>query len=134
MNVPDDLHYASTHEWLRLDGEMGTVGITDHAQHELTDVVYVELPAVGTQVKAQQPVCVVESVKAASDIYSPLSGTITAVNEKLTSDPALINTDPYGEGWLYRIKIEAGEEIEVLKSPVQYRAQLGAPEQGAAGI
>lgn len=125
MNVPEDLQYASTHEWLRLDGEAGTVGITDHAQAELTDVVYVELPKVGAQVTAQQQVCVIESVKAASDIYSPISGTITAVNEALTSSPALLNTDPFGEGWIFKVKIEAGEDIENLKSPAQYREQIG---------
>ena len=125
MNVPEELHYAVSHEWLRLDGENGTVGITDHAQHELSDVVYVELPKVGAAVKAGQQVCVVESVKAASDIYSPISGTITSVNEALTSNPALINSDPFGEGWIYRIKVEAGEEIEELKSPAQYRELIG---------
>ena len=125
MNVPEDLQYASTHEWLRMDGAQATVGITDHAQAELTDVVFVELPKVGAQVTARQQVAVVESVKAASDIYSPLSGTITAANEALNANPALINTDPYGEGWIYRIKIEAGEEVELLKSPAQYREQLG---------
>lgn len=124
MNVPDDLRYAESHEWLRLDGEDGTVGITDHAQSELSDVVYVELPAVGKKVVAKEPVCVVESVKAASDIYSPVSGTITAVNAALTSNPALINTAPFGDGWIFRIKIEAGEDIEQLKSPVQYREQI----------
>ena len=127
MNVPDDLQYAATHEWLRLDDAQGTVGITDHAQAELTDVVFVELPKVGAPVTARQQVAVVESVKAASDIYSPVSGTIVEVSEALSSDPALINTDPYGEGWIFRIKIEAGEEIEALKSPVQYREQIGAP-------
>lgn len=131
MNVPEDLQYAESHEWLRLDGEAGTVGITDHAQAELTDVVYVELPSVGAQVKARQQVAVVESVKAASDIYSPISGTIVAVNDALSSNPALINTDPYGDGWIFRIKIEAGEEIEELKSPVQYREQIGGGDAGS---
>lgn len=125
MNVPDDLQYAESHEWLRLDGEDGTVGITDHAQSELSDVVYVELPAVGKKVVAKEAVCVVESVKAASDIYSPISGTITAVNDALTSDPALINSQPFDDGWIFRIKIEAGEDIEHLKSPAQYREQIG---------
>ena len=128
MNVPEDLQYATTHEWLRLDGENATVGISDHAQHELTDVVYVELPQVGAKVKAQQQVCVVESVKAASDIYAPISGTITAVNDALTANPSLINTDPYGDGWIFRIRIEAGEEIEILKSPAQYREMIGGGE------
>ncbi len=130
MNVPEDLHYAQSHEWLRLDGADGTVGITDHAQSELTDVVYVELPAVGKTVKAKEQICVVESVKAASDIYSPVSGTVTAVNDALTSNPALLNTDPFGEGWIFKIKIEAGEDIELLKSPAQYREQIGAPSDG----
>jgi len=134
MNVPEDLQYAKTHEWLRLDGADGTVGITDHAQAELTDVVYVELPKVGAQVTAQQQVCVVESVKAASDIYSPVSGTITAVNDALSSNPALINTDPFGEGWIFKIKIEAGEEIEELKSPVQYREQISGSGGSGEGV
>src|SRR5437763_17142695 len=134
MNVPEELHYAPTHEWLRLDGADGTVGITDHAQAELTDVVYVELPKAGAQVTARQQVCVVESVKAASDIYSPVSGTITAVNEALSSNPALINTDPFGEGWIFKIKIEAGEEIEELKSPAQYRELIGGSSGAGEGV
>ena len=128
MNVPEDLQYAQTHEWLRLDGETGTVGITDHAQAELTDVVYVELPKAGAKVAAAQQVCVIESVKAASDIYSPISGTIVAVNDALTANPALLNTDPYGEGWIFKLTVEAGEEIEKLKSPAQYREQIGSAD------
>ena len=134
MNVPDDLYYAASHEWIRMDGETGTVGISDHAQHELTDVVYVELPKVGAQAMARQQVCVVESVKAASDIYSPITGTITEVNDALTANPALLNTDPYGAGWIFKIRIEAGEEIEELKSPVQYREQIGGGAADAAEI
>ena len=134
MQIPDDLQYAATHEWLRLDGENGTVGITDHAQAELTDVVYVELPKVGAQATAGQQICVVESVKAASDIYSPINGTITAVNDALTANPGLINTDPYGEGWIFRIRIEAGEDIEELKSPAQYAAQISAGDGGNAEV
>ncbi len=130
MNVPDDLHYAPTHEWLRLDGSSGTVGITDHAQAELTDVVYVELPKVGAEANAGQQICVVESVKAASDIYAPVSGTVVAVNDALTANPALLNTDPFGEGWIFKIKVEAGEDIEHLKTPAQYREQLGAADPG----
>ena len=93
MQVPDDLRYAKSHEWLRADG---TAGITDHAQHELTDVVFVDLPAVGKVVKAGEVICVVESVKAASDIYAPASGKVVATNPGLTANPALVNTDPYG--------------------------------------
>lgn len=130
MNVPDELQYAATHEWLRLDGATGTVGITDHAQAELTDVVYVELPKVGAQVNAGQQICVVESVKAASDIYAPVSGTVTAVNDALAANPALLNTDPFGEGWIFQIRIEAGEDIEHLKNAAQYRAQIGGTDTG----
>ena len=130
MNVPADLHYAATHEWLRLDGATGTVGITDHAQAELTDVVYVELQKVGAQVNAGQQICVVESVKAASDIYAPVSGTVTAVNDALTANPALLNTDPFGAGWIFQIRIEAGEDVEHLKSAAQYRAQIGGADTG----
>ena len=124
MNVPEDLKYAETHEWLRLDGETATVGITDHAQAELTDIVYVELPKVGALVAAKQPVAVVESVKAASDIYSPIGGTVTEINPALEANPALVNTDPYGDGWLYRIWIEAGEDLEQLNEPGTYLAQI----------
>jgi glycine cleavage system H protein len=121
MNVPDDLQYAETHEWLRLDGETATVGITDHAQAELTDIVYVELPKLGDLVMAKQAVAVVESVKAASDIYAPIGGTIVEINSALESDPGLVNRDPFGEGWLWKMRVEAGEQIERLKEPAQYR-------------
>ena len=133
-NVPENLHYSKDHEWIRVEGDVGTIGITDHAQNSLGDVVYVELPKAGAQVTARQQVCVVESVKAASDIYSPVSGTITAVNEALSSNPALINTDPFGEGWIFKIKIEAGEEIEELKSPAQYREQIGGTGGSGEGV
>jgi glycine cleavage system H protein len=122
MNVPDDLRYATSHEWLRADG---TVGITDHAQHELTDVVFVDLPAVGKEVKAGDVICVVESVKAASDIYAPASGKVTAVNSKLSSQPALVNTDPYGEGWMFRLELANPAERDALKTPAAYREQIG---------
>lgn len=125
MNIPEDLRYAQSHEWLRTgtDGT-GTVGITDHAQAELTDVVFVDLPKVGAEVTAGQQACVVESVKAASDIYSPASGTIVAVNEALSSNPALINTDPYGEGWIFKVKLSSPDGSDALKSPADYRAQV----------
>ncbi len=129
MNIPDDLQYTTTHEWVRMEGACARVGITDHAQAELTDIVYVELPKPGVSVMPKQPVAVVESVKAASDIYSPIGGTITEVNPALEANPALVNTDPYGEGWLFSVQIEAGEELELLKDPATYRKQL---EGGAA--
>ena len=123
-NIPEDLKYAASHEWVRVVD--GTVGITDHAQAELTDIVYVELPALGAVVEAGRPIAVVESVKAASDIYSPVSGTVTEVNSALAANPALVNTDPYGEGWLLKLKIEKTADLDALKSPLEYQAQLGA--------
>jgi glycine cleavage system H protein len=124
MNIPSDLLFATTHEWIRPAGEKSTVGISDHAQHELTDVVYVELPTVGTRVETGQQVCVVESVKAASDIYSPASGTVEAVNEALSADPSLINSDPYGAGWIFKLSLSNPAELQTLKSPTTYEAQL----------
>src|SRR5688572_24400169 len=109
--VPDDLKYAKSHEWVRVSGDTATVGITDHAQHELTDIVFVELPAVGRKVKAGEACAVVESVKTASDIYSPVSGEITVVNQGLVNDPALVNSDAYGKGWFYQIKLAQPNEM-----------------------
>ncbi len=126
MNVPEDRKYTTSHEWLLLEGANARVGITDHAQAELTDIVFVELPKVGAQTQAGKPIAVVESVKAASDIYAPVSGTITEVNEALGIDPGLLNRDPFGEGWLFRLAVEAGEEIETLKTAAEYRAQISA--------
>ena len=102
-----------------------TVGITDHAQAELTDIVYAEPPKVGAEVKAGATAAVVESVKAASDIYSPLSGTVTEVNEELLGNPALLNTDPFGQGWIYRMKSSDAAEISALLIPEAYSAQIG---------
>jgi glycine cleavage system H protein len=124
-NVPSDLKYAKTHEWVRVSGEVATVGITDHAQHELTDVVFVELPDVGRQIKAGDTCAVVESVKTASDIYSPVSGQITEVNKAIVADPALVNTEPYAGGWFYRIKLSQPAELSGLLGPEQYQAQIG---------
>ena len=126
MLVPEDLRYAETHEWIRLEGAAGIVGITDHAQAELTDVVYVELPQVGAVLEARQAVAVVESVKAASDIYSPVAGEVVAVNSELESNPALVNTDPYGAGWLFKVKLSNPAEISSLKTAADYRSQIGA--------
>ena len=124
MLVPEDLKYAETHEWVRIDKTIGTVGITDHAQAELTDIVFVELPKVGAKVTAKQQAAVVESVKAASDIYSPVSGEVTEVNSELESNPALVNTAPYAEGWLFKVRLE--EAPSELKDAAAYRAQIGA--------
>ena len=122
MNVPDDLRFAPTHEWLRASD--GCVGISDHAQAELTDIVYVDLPKVGAKLAAGQTAAVVESVKAASDIYSPVSGEVVEVNAALAGNPALVNTDPYGEGWLFKLKdVEAAD---ALLDPATYRKQISA--------
>jgi glycine cleavage system H protein len=124
-NIPADLKYAKSHEWVRISGATATVGITDHAQHELTDVVFVELPELGRNVRAGDACAVVESVKTASDIYSPVSGEIHEVNPAVVDNPALVNTEPYGGGWLYRIKLSSPAEADALLAPEQYRAQIG---------
>ena len=123
--IPSDLKYAKTHEWVRVSGAVATVGITDHAQHELTDVVFVELPEVGRKIKAGEACAVVESVKTASDIYSPLTGEIAEVNKAVVEDPALANSDPYDDGWFFKIKLGNAAELEGLLSPEQYGAQIG---------
>ena len=126
MLVPEDLKYAETHEWVRIDKTIGTVGITDHAQAELTDIVFVELPKVGAKVTAKQQAAVVESVKAASDIYSPVSGEVAEVNSELENNPALVNSAPYAEGWLFKVQLEEGVDLSELKDAAAYRAQIGA--------
>ena len=125
MNVPDDLLYTESHEWIKREGDKVRVGITDHAQAELTDVVFVELPKVDRQVMAKEAVAVVESVKAASDIYAPVKGTITDANKALESNPALVNTDPFGEGWLFVMKIDSEEGLKALKDAAAYKQQIG---------
>ena len=124
-NVPSDLKYAKSHEWVRLTGGTAAVGITDHAQHELTDVVFVELPAVGRKLAAGEACAVVESVKTASDIYSPVSGEVTAVNQPLVDNPALVNTEPYAGGWFFQVKLANPTELDALLSPENYQAQIG---------
>ena len=116
-NVPSDLKYAKSHEWVRAAGDTAIVGITDHAQHELTDVVFVELPAVGRQVKAGEACAVVESVKTASDIYSPVGGQILEINKAVSDSPALTNSEPYGNGWFFKIKLSNPAELNDLLSP-----------------
>ncbi len=123
-NVPSDLKYAKSHEWVRVQGGRAIVGITDHAQHELTDVVFVELPAVGRTVAAGEACAVVESVKTASDIYSPVSGTIVATNPALADNPALVNTAPYGDGWFYEIELSNPGDLGALLDPTAYAAQV----------
>lgn len=124
-NVPDDLRYTESHEWVRVEGDKARVGITDHAQAELTDVVYVELPKVGTKVDARGQIAVVESVKAASDIYAPVAGEVVEANEKLSSNPALVNTDPFGEGWIFVLKMNSPDDVQQLKGAAAYKQAIG---------
>lgn len=124
-NIPAELKYVTSHEWLRQedDGTI-TVGITEHAQDLLGDIVYVELPEVGDNVSADDEIAVVESVKAASDVYAPISGEIVAINEELEDAPETINTDPYGDGWFFRIKPDNAEDFDGLLSADDYKNEL----------
>ena len=126
MNVPKNLRYVKSHEWVRVEGDIAVVGITDHAQHELTDIVYVEPPEVGRQVEAGKECAVVESVKAASDIYAPVSGEVIAANEELAHAPELVNDDPYGKGWMFKIKMSDSAELDELMGPDDYAHHVGA--------
>ena len=121
MMIPDDLLYTESHEWIKREGDKIRVGITDHAQSELTDVVYVELPKLERQVNAKEPIAVVESVKAASDIYAPVKGSIVEANKALEADPGLINREPYGQGWIFVLKVENPDELKNLKEADAYK-------------
>ena len=125
MMIPDDLLYTESHEWIKREGENIRVGITDHAQSELTDVVYVELPKLERQVNAKEPIAVVESVKAASDIYAPVKGTVLEANKALEADPGLINREPYGQGWIFVLKTENPDDLKNLKDVAAYKKQIG---------
>ena len=124
-NVPSDLKYVKSHEWIRVSGDTATVGITDHAQHELTDIVFVELPQVGRKLKAGESCAVVESVKTASDIYAPVSGEVVEANKAVVDDPALVNREPFANGWFFKVKLANASEVSSLLSPEQYKAQIG---------
>lgn len=123
-DIPDDCRYSKTDEWIRLDGTVGRVGITDYAQSELSDIVFVELPEVGTQLEAGEVFGVVESVKAVSDLHSPVSGEIIEVHQNLDEHPEWINEDPYGRGWIISIAPEDLDAIDGLRSPEDYRAYI----------
>lgn len=118
------VYYTRDHEWIRVEGSLGTVGISEHAQEQLGDVVYVELPEPGRVVKAHEQVAVVESVKAASEVYSPVSGTVVAANRALADNPALVNEDAEGAAWFYRMEIADPAELEALMTPEAYEAYL----------
>ena len=119
-NVPEDLHYSKDHEWIKVEGDVGTIGITDHAQHALGDVVYVELPKAGESFTANEAFGSVESVKAVSEIFTPVSGEVTEVNESLQDDAEKVNTDPYGAAWMIRIRMKNPGEVDSLLSAAEY--------------
>jgi glycine cleavage system H protein len=125
MNVPEDLLYTESHEWIKREGDKIRVGITDHAQSELTDVVFVELPKMDRPANAKEPIAVVESVKAASDIYAPVKGKVAEVNKALEADPGLINREPFGQGWLFVLKIDNPDDLKNLKDAAAYKKQIG---------
>lgn len=131
VETPADLKYAETHEWLRQDSDgVVTIGITDYAQESLGDVVYVELPELGDQLSAQDEAGAVESVKAASDIYAPVSGEVIAINEELEDAPEAINESPYGDGWFFKMRMSDPSEIDSLLSAEQYITTTEEEEEG----
>ena len=120
MNIPEDLKYTKTHEWVKVEGDTATTGITDFAQHELSDIVYVEVTTVGSTVKQNDPIGTIEAVKAVADTYAPVSGTVLEGNESLRDEAATVNRDPYGAGWVSRIRISNPDELNGLLSPAAY--------------
>lgn len=124
MNVPENLRYSKDHEWVRLDGDKATVGITDFAQHELGDVVFIEVPEFGKAIDAHAGLSVVESVKAVSDVYAPIAGTVVEVNDALTDSPELVNQDPYGQGWIAVLELADLSEYEQLMDAKAYQQLL----------
>ncbi len=127
-SIPDDLRYTEEHEWMRLENTTAVCGITDHAQHMLNDIVFVEMPEVGRQVERKEQVAVIESVKAVSDVFSPVSGTVVAVNTDIDEHPELVNTDPYTGGWLFKIEMQGEADVDHLLSPERY-SELVAIEE-----
>ena len=121
MQIPEELKYTKTHEWIKVDANVATVGITDYAQSELADIVHVELPEIGRKVSKGDACGTIEAVKTVADLYSPLSGEVIEVNEKVKEAPEIINRDPYGEGWMFKLKIEKKEEIDKLLKPEDYK-------------
>jgi glycine cleavage system H protein len=119
-NVPEDLHYSKDHEWVRVDGDQAIIGITDYAQNSLGDVVYVELPKAGEEFAANEPFGSVESVKAVSEVFTPIAGAAVKINETLADEPESVNSDPYGEGWMIRLKMANPGEVDSLLTAAEY--------------
>lgn len=125
MNFPDNVRYTKDHEWIRMEGDEAIIGITDFAQHELGDIVYVEVETVGQQLNAGAVFGTVEAVKTVSDLYLPVDGTITEVNSKLNANPELVNNDPYGEGWMVKMKMNNNSDLEALMNAEAYQNLVG---------
>ena len=123
-DLPTDLKYASSHEWVNVEGDTAIIGISDHAQDELTELVFIELPDIGRELAAGDPCAVVESVKTASDIYAPLSGQVIETNDALDTEPGTVNEDPYGDGWFFKIRLANPKELDDLLSPDDYGEQV----------
>jgi glycine cleavage system H protein len=129
MEFPEDLKYTSEHEWVLVEGKVATVGITDYAQEKLGDVVFVELPAIGDKVTKDEPMAVVESVKAVSDVYAPISGTVLEINDDLPDTPEMINEDPYGDGWMVKIEIADATDLDDLMNSEAYEKFVAEQEE-----
>jgi glycine cleavage system H protein len=127
----DDLKYTSSHEWVRVDGEVGTIGITDHAQKQLGEIVYLELPEVGHVYNANEEFGTVESVKAVSELFTPVAGEVTEVNKAAVGEPGIINDDPFGDGWLIKLKLSSDEDVASLMSADDYEKYVKEEEHGA---
>jgi glycine cleavage system H protein len=125
MNIPENLRYTKDHEWVRVEGDTGTIGVTDFAQGELGDVVFVELPQTGRTLKSHETFGTVEAVKAVADLFAPVSGTVTAVNEALAATPEIVNKDPYGAGWMIRVQLADPKELDGLMDAQAYQAHTG---------
>jgi glycine cleavage system H protein len=126
---PEDLHYTPSHEWVRIDGEIGTIGITEHAQKELGEIVYLELPEVGHVYNAEEEFGTIESVKAVSELYTPVSGEVVEVNKGAVAEPGIVNDDPYGDGWLIKLKLSSDQEIDNLMSAEEYAEYVQSEEK-----
>ena len=126
MNIPADLKYTKDHEWVKVEGDSATMGVTEFAQSELGEIVFAELPAIGKTVSQGQTLCVLESTKAASDVYAPISGTVKAVNSALSDSPTSVNSDPYGQGWMVKLEKVDAQQIAALMSAAEYQKHIGA--------
>lgn len=127
-NIPEDLHYSKDHEWIRVDGDAAAIGITDYAQHALGDVVYIELPSVGDKFTPHEAIGSVESVKAVSEVFTPIAGEVIEVNDGLNDNPEVVNTDPYGEGWMIKVKMDNPGEADAMLNAAEYEEYLSENE------